>query len=75
VVGIYFVLCGGDIACFVWWEYNLFSTEYIYYTIFATISTTFLSITGKNSVRYYRKIIGTSSKVRDCSSGYKLPSA
>jgi len=38
------------------------------------MSTTFFTISWQNSVRYYRKIIGTSSKVRDPSSGYKQPS-
>ena len=39
------------------------------------MSTTFPTSSWQNSVRYYRKIIGTSSKVRDSSSGYKQFSA
>jgi hypothetical protein len=56
------VLWGGDITCV--------PLSMYYYTFFTTISTTFLFISGKNSGRYNRKI-GSSSKLRDSSSGYK----
>jgi len=56
---------GGDIACFLLNKY--------YYTFFTTKSTIFLTISENISERFYRKILGSSSKVRDSLSGYKQP--
>ena len=60
------VLMVGGIVCFPVSMYHCNFYNYIYNILF---------ISGKNSVRYYRKILGFSSKVRDSSSGYKQPSA
>jgi hypothetical protein len=57
------VLNGGDKACF--------ALSMYYYTFFTNMSTTFLFLSSKNSERYNPKIIGSSSKLRDSSSGYK----
>ena len=55
----------------------MFSLELHFSTItlfFTTLSTTFLIISGKSSERDYRKILGSSPKLRDTSSGFRQTS-
>jgi len=53
------------------WGYSLFSIEYVLLQFFYNYIYNISFISGKNSGRYYRKILGSSSKFRDSSSGYK----
>jgi len=71
--GIYVIVLQN--CSFEWWGYSLFSIEYVLLNYFYNYVYNIPYHFRKNSVSYHCKILESSSKVRESSSGYKQLSA